>query len=112
MKKMKDDYLFRTENFNREIMEKFADFLDANDLYVMRSRPHTKEVFVLPDDPAKREELLEKITYALNDGFYSNGSCIMYLYELFRSYQRNYEEEKKKDKQILDFSHIFPIKEK
>lgn len=82
-----DDRFFRTENFNEEVMQKFAEFLDANDLYVMKSRPHTKEVFVLPADPDKREELLVKITDALNDGFYSNDSCIAYLYELYRSYQ-------------------------
>ena len=83
----KDDYFFRDENFNDEVIRAFVDFLRKNDLYIMKSRPHTKEWFVLPESPEKREKLLEEITYALNDGFYSNDSCIQYLYELFRRYQ-------------------------
>ncbi|MBQ9276426.1 MAG: hypothetical protein IJ226_02400 [Clostridia bacterium] len=81
------DYFFRDDNFNDEVMQAFADFLSRNDLYVMKSRPHRKEIFVLPESIEKREKLLEEITMALNDGFYSNDSCIRYLYELFRRYQ-------------------------
>ncbi|MBR4800909.1 MAG: hypothetical protein IK048_04515 [Clostridia bacterium] len=95
------DYYFRTENFNEEVMQKFAEFLKANDFYVIKSRPHTKEVFTLPSEPEKREELLVKITNALNDGFYSNDSCIAYLYELFRSYQVEIEEKTKKENIFL-----------
>lgn len=82
-----DDYFFRSENFNDEVMKAFADFLTKNDLYIMKSRRHTNEIFVLPNSAEKREKLLEEITYALNDGFYSNDSCIRYLYELFKRYQ-------------------------
>lgn len=81
------DYFFRTDNFNDEVMKEFLDYLARNDLYVMKSRRHTNEKFVLPESPEKREQLLEEITTALNDGFYSNDSCIHYLYELFRRYQ-------------------------
>ena len=82
-----EEYFYRKKNYNEEVMKEFADFLTNNDLYIMKSRPHRKEIFVLTESIEKQKKLLEEITYALNDGFYSNDSCIQYLYELFRRYQ-------------------------
>ena len=87
-----DNHFYITENFNQEVMKKFADFLDANDLYIMHSRPHRSEKYVLPESPEKREELLKAIVDALNDGFYSERSCVAFLYELLRRYQPDYKE--------------------
>ena len=97
------DKFYRTENFNQEVMSKFADYLDANDLYVMKSRQHSNVHFVVPEDPQKREELLEKILEALNDGFYSNNSCIEYLYELVKRYQDVEVIDDKSFIKVLDF---------
>ena len=83
---MKDDF-FRTENFNAEVLLKFAQYLEENDLYIIKCRPHTKVNFVMPADKEKQEQLLKDILDALNDGFYSNDSCINFLYELVKRYQ-------------------------
>ena len=100
---MSDNYFFKRENYNEETMKLFAQFLDANDLYVIKSRPHTKKHFALPNDCKKREELLGKIVEALNDGFYSSDSCVAYLYELVGRYQDDYDPDKKeKGKGTLD----------
>ena len=96
---MKDDF-FRTENFNDEVVLKFAEYLRENDLYVIKCRPHTKVNFVMPEDKEKQERLLRDILDTLNDGFYSNDSCINFLYELVRSYQiDDHVEESEEEKQ-------------
>ncbi|MBO4381159.1 MAG: hypothetical protein J5815_03285 [Clostridia bacterium] len=78
---------YRTENFNDEVMQKFAEYLDENDLYVIKSRGYHDGPFELPKNPETREKLLEEIVESLNDGFYSNDSCIAYLYALFEKYK-------------------------
>lgn len=78
---------YRTDNFNDEVMKKFAEYLEENDLYVIKSRGHHSGIFELPKDSKTREKLLEEIVDALNDGFYSNDSCIAYLYALFEKYK-------------------------
>ena len=83
---MKDEF-YRTENFNQEVMLKFAKYLEENDLYVIKCRPHNKVNFAMPKDKEKREQLLADILDALNDGFYSSDSCINFLYELVKRYQ-------------------------
>jgi|GEM_PF-5277162 len=106
-----DNHFYITENFNQEVMKKFADFLDANDLYIMRSRPHRSEKYVLPESPEKREELLKAIVDGLNDGFYSERSCVAFLYELLRRYQPDYVEgEKEPGVGEMDFLKNFPKK--
>ena len=86
----------RDNNFNREVMEMFAAYLDANNLYILKSNPNRNINFALPKDNEKREELLKRIIDALNDGFYSADSCLAYIYELVLEYQDDYEERKKK----------------
>ena len=105
---MKNEF-YRTENFNEEVVRKFAEYLDANDLYIIKCRPHGNVHFVMPQNQEKREELLKAIIDTLNNGFYSNDSCINYLYELVKRYQDDYveESEEEKNKNRLNFLDFF-----
>ncbi len=75
------------KTFGEYAMTKFAYFLELNNMKIIKSNPKGRmEKYSAPESVEDKCKLLDDIIEALNDGFYSDESCIAFIYNLIDAY--------------------------